>query len=113
MQGACVQKYLLEKSRICSQSHNERSYHVFYYLMAGATAQERQQLGLLRPKDYNYLNQSKCYIIDGCDEQFEYLRLKQSMEMVGFTQAKQNRLFSILSAVLLLGREKQTLLIVM
>ncbi|KAF2369108.1 Protein kinase C-like phorbol ester/diacylglycerol-binding domain [Trinorchestia longiramus] len=108
VQGACVQKYLLEKSRICSQALNERSYHVFYYLLAGASPQERSSLNLLRPKDYNYLNQSKCYSIEGCDEQFEFLRLKQSMEMVGFTAAKQQRLFSVLSAVLLLGNVEFT-----
>ncbi|KAK8748447.1 hypothetical protein OTU49_016152 [Cherax quadricarinatus] len=103
VQGACVQKYLLEKSRICSQAHNERSYHVFYYLLAGASSQVRQALHLLKPADYRYLNQSKCYTIEGCDEQFEFVRLKQSMEMVGFTADKQHRLFAILSAVLLLG----------
>ncbi|XP_069162401.1 unconventional myosin-IXb isoform X4 [Procambarus clarkii] len=103
VQGACVQKYLLEKSRICSQAHNERSYHVFYYLLAGASPQVRQALHLLKPADYRYLNQSKCYTIEGCDEQFEFVRLKQSMEMVGFTADKQHRLFAILSAVLLLG----------
>ena len=59
VEGACVQKYLLEKSRICSQARNERSYHVFYYLLAGASAAERQQLQLLRPADYSYLNQSR------------------------------------------------------
>ncbi|XP_069979084.1 unconventional myosin-IXb [Penaeus vannamei] len=103
VQGACVQKYLLEKSRICSQAYNERSYHVFYYLLAGATTQERHSLHLLKPPDYRYLNQSKCYTIEGCEEQFEFLRLKQSMEMVGFTADKQHRLFAVLSAVLLLG----------
>ncbi|XP_071524555.1 unconventional myosin-IXb-like isoform X2 [Panulirus ornatus] len=103
VQGACVQKYLLEKSRICSQAYNERSYHVFYYLLAGASPQVRQALHLLKPSDYRYLNQSKCYTIEGCDEQFEFVRLKQSMEMVGFTADKQHRLFAILSAVLLLG----------
>ncbi|XP_066950423.1 unconventional myosin-IXb-like isoform X1 [Macrobrachium rosenbergii] len=103
VQGACVQKYLLEKSRICSQAYNERSYHVFYYLLAGASPQERQALHLLKPSDYRYLNQSKCYTIEGCDEQFEFVRLKQSMEMVGFTPEKQHRLFAVLSAVLLLG----------
>lgn len=54
---ACVQKYLLEKSRICSQAYNERSYHVFYYLLAGASPQVRQALHLLKPSDYRYLNQ--------------------------------------------------------
>ncbi|KAK4304536.1 hypothetical protein Pmani_023513 [Petrolisthes manimaculis] len=103
VQGACVQKYLLEKSRICSQAYNERSYHVFYYLLAGALPQVRQNLHLMKPSDYNYLNQSKCYTIEACDEQFEFVRLKQSMEMVGFTPDKQHRLFAVLSAVLLLG----------
>lgn len=54
---ACVQKYLLEKSRICSQAHSERSYHVFYYLLAGSSPQLRQDLHLLKPSDYRYLNQ--------------------------------------------------------
>ncbi|KAB7495362.1 Unconventional myosin-IXa [Armadillidium nasatum] len=102
VQGACVQKYLLEKSRICSQACNERSYHVFYYLLAGASNQERQTLNLLNPSDYKYLSQSLCYTIDGCDEQYEFVRLKQSMEMVGFTPDKQIRLFALLSAILLI-----------
>jgi len=37
------------------------------------------------------------------DEKYEFSRLKQSMEMVGFTPEKQRRLFAVLSAVLLLG----------
>lgn len=40
---------------------------------------------------------------DNTDESYEFSRLKQSMEMVGFTPEKQRRLFSVLSAVLLLG----------
>lgn len=54
---ALVQKYLLEKSRICFQAKNERNYHVFYHLLAGASAQERHALHLLPPQSYRYLNQ--------------------------------------------------------
>lgn len=100
--GAVVQKYLLEKSRICSQGRNERNYHVFYYLLEGATEQEKQILHLKTPDQYYYLNKS-CYSLDNVDESYEFSRLKQSMEMVGFTAEKQRRLFSVLSAVLLLG----------
>lgn len=47
--------------------------------------------------------QSGCFILDNVDEKYEFSRLKQSMEMVGFNAEKQRRLFSVLSAVLLLG----------
>ncbi|KAJ8918892.1 hypothetical protein NQ315_016794 [Exocentrus adspersus] len=100
--GAVVQKYLLEKSRICSQGRYERNYHVFYYLLVGANDQEKQQLHLKSPDQYYYLNKS-CYTLENVDESYEFSRLKQSMEMVGFTAEKQRRLFSVLSAVLLLG----------
>ncbi|KAK0080281.1 hypothetical protein PV325_000172 [Microctonus aethiopoides] len=101
--GAVVQKYLLEKSRIVSQGKNERNYHVFYYLLAGANEQERQLLHLESADRYNYLNKSGCYGLENIDERHEFSRLKQSMEMVGFTPEKQRRLFAVLSAVLLLG----------
>ncbi|KAK9738513.1 Myosin head (motor domain) [Popillia japonica] len=100
--GAVVQKYLLEKSRICTQGRNERNYHVFYYLLEGADLQEKQLLHLKSPDWYNYLNKSGCYSLENIDESYEFSRLKQSMEMVGFTAEKQRRLFSVLSAVLLL-----------
>lgn len=61
---AIVQKYLLEKSRICCQAKNERNYHVFYYLLAGATETEREQLSLLPPHKYHYLNQVSCKFFD-------------------------------------------------
>lgn len=101
--GAVVQKYLLEKSRIVSQGRNERNYHVFYYLLAGANEQEKQLLHLESCDRYNYLNKSGCYGLENVDERHEFSRLKQSMEMVGFTAEKQRRLFAVLSAVLLLG----------
>lgn len=101
--SAVVQKYLLEKSRIVSQGRNERNYHVFYYLLAGANEQEKQLLHLESCDWYNYLNKSGCYGLENIDERHEFSRLKQSMEMVGFTAEKQRRLFAVLSAVLLLG----------
>lgn len=71
--GAVVQKYLLEKSRICSQGRHERNYHVFYYLLAGANEQEKQQLHLMPPEKYCYLN--KCSAaLDNVDESYEFSR---------------------------------------
>lgn len=53
--GGHISHYLLEKSRICSPHGQERSYHIFYMLMAGAPEGLRQQLLLTKPDDFNYL----------------------------------------------------------
>ncbi|KAK7496039.1 hypothetical protein BaRGS_00012740 [Batillaria attramentaria] len=101
--GAIVEKYLLEKSRIVSQAKSERNYHVFYYMLAGADDREREALSLSRPEDYRYLSQSQCFSLEGVDEEHEFARLKQSMEMVGFSPETQRKIFCVLSAVLHLG----------
>lgn len=105
--GAIVQKYLLEKSRIVSQSENERNYHAFYYLIAGASPKEREEFQLTRVCDYFYLNQNRRRFENGYRnnrlETEGFSRLKKSMEIVGFSPEKQYRVFSVLSAVLHLG----------
>ncbi|KAI9565582.1 hypothetical protein GHT06_009374 [Daphnia sinensis] len=101
--GALVQKYLLEKTRICFQAKNERNYHVFYHLLVGSSPQEKQALHLLPPEAYRYLNQSDYHNLDEGDECYELSRLKQSMEFVGFCTETQRRIFAVLSAVLHIG----------
>uniref|UniRef100_A0A672IHV9 Unconventional myosin-IXb-like n=1 Tax=Salarias fasciatus TaxID=181472 RepID=A0A672IHV9_SALFA len=57
IRGAVIDKYLLEKSRLVSRDKNERNYHVFYYLLMGASKDEQQEFHLLKPQDYLYLKQ--------------------------------------------------------
>ena len=42
------------------------------------------------------------------DAKYEFSRLRQSMEMVGFSPDKQSKLFALLSAVLLIGEGTAT-----
>uniref|UniRef100_A0A3Q3WEK0 Unconventional myosin-VI n=1 Tax=Mola mola TaxID=94237 RepID=A0A3Q3WEK0_MOLML len=54
--GGFVSHYLLEKSRICMQSNDERNYHIFYRLCAGASEDLKQKLHLDSPDSFRYLN---------------------------------------------------------
>ncbi|XP_074521897.1 unconventional myosin-IXAa isoform X3 [Halichoeres trimaculatus] len=120
VRGAYVEKYLLEKSRLVYQEHNERNYHVFYYLLAGASEEERKAFHLMKPEEYHYLSQiSKstqeepwdsdcdgepdCFTVEGEDLKHDFERLQLAMEMVGFLPATRKQIFSLLSAILHLG----------
>ncbi|KAG7473327.1 hypothetical protein MATL_G00094560 [Megalops atlanticus] len=120
VRGAYVEKYLLEKSRLVYQEHNERNYHVFYYLLAGASEEERSAFHLKQPEEYHYLNQMTkkplrlhwenyyesepdCFTVEGEDLKHDFERLQLAMEMVGFLPATRKQIFSLLSAILHLG----------
>ncbi|XP_041086330.1 unconventional myosin-IXb-like isoform X10 [Polyodon spathula] len=103
VRGAVVEKYLLEKSRLLSREKNERNYHVFYYLLLGASEEERKEFKLLQPDDYIYLKQQNFKIEDGEDLRHDFERLQQAMEMVGFLPSTKKQIFSVLSAILYLG----------
>ena len=57
IEGAKIEQYLLEKSRLVYQMRDERNYHIFYCMLAGMTPDEKAQLELKVHKDYWYLLQ--------------------------------------------------------
>ncbi|CAG5896503.1 unnamed protein product [Menidia menidia] len=107
--GAVIEKFLLEKSRVVSRHKTERNYHVFYYLLTGASKDEQEEFHLLRPQEYLYLKQEDLHLDDEEKLGQEYKRLHQAMEMVGFLASTKKHIFSILSAILHLGNVTYTL----
>jgi myosin-7 len=55
IEGAQIEQYLLEKSRIVSQNHGERNYHIFYAILAGLSQDEKKSLDLGDASQYSYL----------------------------------------------------------
>jgi myosin-7 len=55
IEGARIEQYLLEKSRIVSQNHGERNYHIFYSMLAGLSQDEKKSLDLADASQYIYL----------------------------------------------------------
>ncbi|XP_056334608.1 unconventional myosin-IXb isoform X3 [Danio aesculapii] len=103
VRGAVVEKYLLEKCRLVSRGKTERNYHVFYYLLIGASEEERDEFKLLQPEDYHYLKEEMPITEDQAEMTHEFRRLHQAMEMVGFLPPTKKQIFSVLSAILYLG----------
>lgn len=103
--GASIETYLLEKSRVTHRPASERSFHVFYQLLSGAEAAWLKDVLLLpssSPEDYVYLRQSQ-KAVTGIDDAVEFKALRDSLSVVGFSEAEQVSIFKAIAAILLLG----------
>uniref|UniRef100_A0A672LPC7 Osteoclast-stimulating factor 1 n=1 Tax=Sinocyclocheilus grahami TaxID=75366 RepID=A0A672LPC7_SINGR len=70
--GGKISNFLLEKSRVVNQNENERSFHIFYQLIDGCTPQQKEDLGIMTPDYYYYLNQSGTYKVDGTNDSKDF-----------------------------------------
>ncbi|KAL3520939.1 hypothetical protein ACH5RR_019088 [Cinchona calisaya] len=100
--GAAIRTYLLERSRVCQISDPERNYHCFYLLCA-APQEEIEKYKLGHPKTFHYLNQSRCYELDGVSDARDYLATRRAMDIVGISAKEQEAIFRVVAAILHIG----------
>ncbi|XP_058422733.1 unconventional myosin-VI isoform X1 [Diceros bicornis minor] len=127
--GGFVSHYLLEKSRICVQGKEERNYHIFYRLCAGASEDIRGKLHLSSPDNFRYLNRgctryfanketdkqilqnrkSPEYLKAGSlkdpllDDHGDFIRMCTAMKKIGLDDEEKLDLFRVVAGVLHLG----------
>uniref|UniRef100_A0A3B4TMB3 Unconventional myosin-VIIa-like n=1 Tax=Seriola dumerili TaxID=41447 RepID=A0A3B4TMB3_SERDU len=103
IEGARVQQYLLEKSRVCHQALEERNYHIFHCMLTGITAEEKKTLKLRDAKEYKFLTKGNCIVCDGRDDAKDYSRIRSAMKILTFSENQCEEILKLLAAILHLG----------
>lgn len=102
--GAFIDWYLLEKSRVVKVGQNERSYHIFYQLLAGADSAMKDSL-LLTGMDVENFAYTRAGndTIAGVSDKDEYNMLIEAFHVMNFTEKEQLAIFRTIAAILHLG----------
>uniref|UniRef100_A0A6I8QWG1 Myosin 7a n=1 Tax=Xenopus tropicalis TaxID=8364 RepID=A0A6I8QWG1_XENTR len=103
IEGAKIEQYLLEKSRVCRQVPDERNYHIFYCMLKGMSPEQKKKLSLGQASDYNYLCMGKCTTCDGRDDSKEYANIRSAMKVLMFTDTENWEISRLLAAILHMG----------
>lgn len=106
IEGARIEQYLLEKSRIVSQAHDERNYHIFYCMLAGLSKEEKQKLELHDASHYHYLTQGGSILCEGRDDTAEFSDIRSAMKVLMFSDKEIWEILKVLGALLHLGNVK-------
>ncbi|XP_009884873.1 PREDICTED: myosin-11 isoform X1 [Charadrius vociferus] len=100
--GANIETYLLEKSRAIRQAKDERTFHIFYYLIAGASEQMRNDLLLEGFNNYTFLSNGHVPIPAQQDDEM-FQETLEAMKIMGFNEEEQIAVLKVVSSVLQLG----------
>jgi myosin protein heavy chain len=102
--GAFIDWYLLEKSRVVKVSQQERSYHVFYQLLAGADQRMREALLIsgMDVEDFAYTRAGND-TIGGVSDRDEWNTLIEAFHIMNFSEKEQMAIFRTVAAILHLG----------
>lgn len=123
MVGGYVSHYLLEKSRLCRQAEGERTYHIFYQLIAGADHEMYRRLQLAPPDRFNYLRHGCAQFFGGStkidpsrlsangsllhdpivDDARDFHKLVDAFQTAGLSMNQVNFIWNTVAALLHLG----------
>ncbi|XP_029495068.1 unconventional myosin-Ie-like isoform X2 [Oncorhynchus nerka] len=101
--GGKISNFLLEKSRVVMRNPGERSFHIFYQLIEGATGEQKSSLGITSLDYYNYLNQSGSYKVDDINDKSDFQETMHAMEVIGISGEDRGLVLQIVAGVLHLG----------
>jgi len=104
--GVKTLDYYLERNRVSAVPSGERNFHIFYYLVAGASSEERQHLHLEKTT-HRYLGQrgtTAARPTGGHDDDGQrFDQLKIALKTIGFSKRHVAQTCQLVAAILHLG----------
>uniref|UniRef100_A0A7N6A968 Myosin, heavy chain 10, non-muscle n=1 Tax=Anabas testudineus TaxID=64144 RepID=A0A7N6A968_ANATE len=96
--GANIETYLLEKSRAIRQAKDERTFHIFYQLLAGAGEHLKSDLLLEGFNNYRFLSNGNIPI-PGQQDKDNFQETMEAMHIMSFNHEEILGMFSMLKVV--------------
>uniref|UniRef100_A0A670IEJ0 Myosin VIIB n=1 Tax=Podarcis muralis TaxID=64176 RepID=A0A670IEJ0_PODMU len=103
IEGARIEQFLLEKSRVCRQAPEERNYHIFYCMLMGMNLEQKKMLNLGTASEYTYLTMGDCTSCEGRNDAKEYAHIRSAMKILMFSDSEHWDISKLLAAILHLG----------
>jgi len=100
--GANIETYLLEKARVIRQAEEERTFHIFYQLLAGCDEELRKKFILEDPKNYTFLSYGQ-QTIPGQDDSDEFQLTMDAMRIMCISEEDITSICKVISGTLLFG----------
>ncbi|XP_066049933.1 unconventional myosin-VIIb [Chamaea fasciata] len=103
IEGARIEQFLLEKSRVCRQAPEERNYHIFYCMLMGMNTEQKKMLNLSTASEYTYLTMGNCMSCDSRNDAKDYAHIRSAMKILMFSDSEHWDISKLLAAILHLG----------
>uniref|UniRef100_A0A8C3Y3G3 Myosin VIIB n=1 Tax=Catharus ustulatus TaxID=91951 RepID=A0A8C3Y3G3_CATUS len=103
IEGARIEQFLLEKSRVCRQAPEERNYHIFYCMLMGMNTEQKKMLNLGTASEYTYLTMGNCMSCDSRNDAKDYAHIRSAMKILMFSDSEHWDISKLLAAILHLG----------
>ncbi|XP_019359860.1 PREDICTED: unconventional myosin-Ie [Gavialis gangeticus] len=101
--GGKISNFLLEKSRVVMRNPGERSFHIFYQLIEGASSEQKSNLGITSMDYYYYLSLSGSYKVDDINDKSDFQETLHAMNVIGIFAEEQTLVLQIVAGILHLG----------
>ncbi|CCM03060.1 uncharacterized protein FIBRA_05180 [Fibroporia radiculosa] len=112
LSGMKTLDYYLERNRVAAVPSGERNFHIFYYLVAGASAEERQHMHLTEKTTFRYLGQRNVGARGNAgrnEDAVRFEQLKMALKNVGFSKRHVAQTCQLVAAILHLGNLEFTI----